>query len=353
MCSAPPVLALIAIFLVTAVLTWLTRHFALRQGMIDVPNERSSHVDPTPRGGGMAIAVVTTGVLGFLTWRGDLSIADFGVLGAGGMGIALLGFADDCRQLSTYLRLGVHLAAATWAIVLLQGLPPILVGGQLISLGWFGYVFGALGIAWMLNLFNFMDGIDGIAASEAAFVGIAGALILAFGCQSSGFGAAGITLGIACLGFLLWNWPPARIFMGDAGSGYLGYYIACLAILAGHENPVALPVFLILSGVFVVDATVTFVRRIARNERFDVGHRTHGYQQLARRWRSHRKVTVTVLLLNVLLLLPMAMLAARQPAWAASIALGVMALLIIAAILIGCGIHDRPSTEIPPRAGGE
>ena len=345
MMLAIPIPALIAIFLATAALTWLIRGFALRHGMVDVPNERSSHVDPTPRGGGMAIALVTTTALGSMMFGGYLSGVEFAVLGAGGFIIAALGFADDWRQLSTRQRLGVHLAAATGAIVLLHGLPPIRVGAQLIDPGWFGYVFGALGIVWMLNLFNFMDGIDGIAASEGAFIGIAGTLILAVGGQGHGFAAAGLTLGIACLGFLPWNWSPAKIFMGDAGSGYLGYCIACLALFAGRENSVALPVFLILSGVFVMDATVTFVRRMARNERYDVGHRTHGYQRLALRWRSHRAVTSAVLLVNVLLLLPMAILAARRPAWAAGIALGVTGTLFVAAILIGCGRRDRPPSE--------
>jgi Fuc2NAc and GlcNAc transferase len=340
MAHAASAMALVAIFLATLVLTWAIRKFAQRVGMVDVPNERSSHVAPTPRGGGMAIALVTTAVLGLQTVRGEMSILEFAAVGAGGFGIALLGFADDWRSLSTRQRLGAHLAVAILAIVAIGGMPPLRVGAHSISLGWFGYVCGALGIVWMLNLFNFMDGIDGLAASEGAFVGFAGALILSFGGTGSDLAAVSMTFGVACLAFLFWNWPPARIFLGDAGSGHLGYCIACLALLAGHENPVALPIFLILNGVFVTDATVTFVRRISRNERYDVGHRTHGYQRLARRWGGHRRVTVSVLLVNVLLLLPAALLAARRPAWAAGIATGVMAILFAAALLAGSGRRE-------------
>jgi len=336
----PTTLSLIAIFVASAALTWLMRRFALRYGIVDVPNQRSSHDEPTPRGGGMAIALVTTAVLAWLCWRGALSDVQFYVLGAGGMGIALLGFLDDWRSLSTHQRLGVHLIVAVGAAVLLGGLPPLRFGEHSVTLGWFGHVVCTLGIVWMLNLFNFMDGIDGLAASEGAFVGIAGAMILG--------NAAGLTLGIACAGFLIWNWPPARVFMGDAGSGYLGFCIAGLAIIAGHENPVAMPVFLILSAVFVVDATVTFVRRIARNERYDVGHRTHGYQRLARHWGSHRAVTLSVLLVNVVLLLPAATWAARNPARAAAAAFGVVCLLFVVAVLVGSGKQEsRPASPGP------
>ena len=133
----------------------------------------------------------------------------------------------------------------------------------------------------MLNLFNFMDGIDGLAASEALFVIRAGAWLSAAG---GGVTAASGVLAGACAGFLLWNWPPARIFLGDAGSGYLGYVTAVLALASARGNSDAIWVWLILGGVFFVDATVTLVRRVLRGEHVHEAHRTHSYQWLARRW---------------------------------------------------------------------
>jgi Fuc2NAc and GlcNAc transferase len=334
-----PVVMLLAL-LASTLLTWAVRRLAEALGFLDHPNERSSHLVPTPQGGGVAIVVVATSALAAFALRGEMLFVDLWILSGGGLLVALIGLIDDWRPLSTHVRLGVHLSAASVAVFCLHGLPPILIGHHLISFGWFGYPLAIMGIVWSVNLFNFMDGIDGLAASEGAFITIAGALILAATNEMGGFPRAGLSLGTACCGFLVWNWPPARIFLGDVGSGYLGYSLVCLALIAARDNPVALFVFLILGAVFVVDATVTFVRRIARNERYDVGHRTHGYQRLSRRWGSHQAVTVTVLVTNTAILLPAAYLAAIRPSWAVYIAAGVLTLLVGVALIVGSGRRE-------------
>lgn len=337
------------VLLASAALTWFVRKRVLAHGFIDSPNERSSHVIPTPRGGGAAIVVVTTLVLIVLFARGDVSPETFAVLVGGALPVACVGFVDDRRHLSTGVRLTVHFAAAVWAIYLVGGLPPVQVGTHLVSFGWAGYPLGVIAIVWMLNLFNFMDGIDGIAGSEAAFVGIAGGVLLGTGNLVTGIPAIGVALGSACLGFLLWNWPPARIFMGDVGSGYLGYFLACMAIIASRDNPIGLPVFLILGAVFVADATVTIVRRISRRERWDLAHRTHGYQRLSRRWGGHLPVTVAVLITNLGVLLPAAVIAVARPVWAALIAGIVLAVLVAVAMAVGSGRSEPPEREaLPP-----
>jgi Fuc2NAc and GlcNAc transferase len=340
-----PIVVFIVALLASALLTWAARRLAVKLGVIDHPNERSSHVRPTPQAGGIAIVTVVTLTLAVLLALGKISLMDFGVLAGGGLAVALVGLADDWRQLSTQLRLAIHVAAALWAVLCLDGLPPIRIGEQLVSLGWAGYPLGVMGIVWSLNLFNFMDGIDGIAASEAAFVAVSAALLLTAGGQAAGIPLACLALGAASGGFLFLNWPPAKIFLGDVGSGYLGYSLACLAIINARNNPVALLIFFILGAVFIVDATLTFVRRIARNERYDVGHRTHGYQRLSRRWGSHRKVTTAVILTNILVLLPAAALAASRPSWAALIAGGVLLLMSGAALLVGCGKAEKTYNE--------
>jgi Fuc2NAc and GlcNAc transferase len=187
---------------------------------------------------------------------------------------------------------------------------------------------GALGIMWVLNLFNFLDGIDGIAATEAVFMTCAGGAAGVIGAWDADVPAAAWVLACASAGFLCWNWPPARVFLGDVGSGYLGYVIAVLALASARTDPVAIWVWLILGGVFFVDATMT--RRWLRGERVFEAHRSHAYQWLARRWGSHGRVTGTILAVNLVWLLPWSLLALKLPAYAivaVIVALGPLALL--------------------------
>jgi Fuc2NAc and GlcNAc transferase len=322
----------------STLLTQLIRHVAAGSGALDVPNPRSSHAVPTPRGGGAAIVLVTTVGLVVLSLCGMLRLDLACALAGGGLAVALIGFIDDRRSLPAATRLMVHFLAALWALVWLGGLPALRVGQHLISLGWVGYLLGACGIVWAVNLFNFMDGIDGIAASEAIFIALSGALLTPTSTNGAGVGLAALVFAGACGGFLLWNWPPARIFLGDVGSGYLGYMIVILALSVSRDSsPVALWIWLILGGVFFVDATVTLVRRLVRGERVYQAHRSHAYQWLARHWASHRKVTLAVLGVNILWLLPWAMLAARFPSHAAASVVAALAPLALVAAVIGSG----------------
>jgi Fuc2NAc and GlcNAc transferase len=186
-----------------------------------------------------------------------------------------------------------------------------------------------------------MDGIDGIAASEAAFVAFAGAWLSFAGGTETQVSAAAWVFGAGCVGFLVWNWPPARIFMGDVGSGYLGYVIGVLALAATRENHAALWVWLILGGVFFVDATVTLTRRLVRGERVYEAHRSHAYQWLARRWGSHETVTKAVTALNLLWLLPCAIFAAYHSQWALCMVFVALTPLAVVAIAAGAGRREN------------
>lgn len=330
-----------AALLISLLLTGVTRRLALSRGVLDLPNQRSSHTIPTPRGGGVAIVLTTTAALAVLGLMGMLPIVVLAALGGGGIAVAFVGFYDDHQRLSAKVRLAVHFAAAIWALAWLGGLPSLQIGDQLISFGWTGYVLGSLGIVWTLNLFNFMDGIDGIAASEAIFVACAGALVGFQAGAPSAVPAVAFAFAAACCGFLAWNWPPAKIFMGDVGSGYIGYFIAVLAIVAARENPVELFVWLILGGIFFVDATVTLVRRLLRRERAHEAHRTHAYQWLARRWRSHQRVTSIVWVVNMLWLFPCSWMAVAYPSAAGWIAAGALLPLAICALVVGAGRPEK------------
>jgi Fuc2NAc and GlcNAc transferase len=322
-------------------LTGWMRRVALSRGLLDVPNARSSHQIPTPRGGGVAIAVAASAGFCLLAAAHRLDVNLLIALLGGGTAVAVVGFVDDHRPLPASIRLAMHAAAATWAVVWLGGLPPLRIADHVVQLGFGGYVLSVLGIVWTLNLFNFMDGIDGIAASEAVFIGVGGALLAIL----SGFG--GVSFGVdlvfaaACGGFLVYNWPPARVFMGDVGSGFVGFVIAVLALATARLNSSAAWEWLLLGAVFFVDATVTLVRRIARGERAQDAHRSHAYQWLARRWKSHRRVTLATIFINVGWCLPCALIATLFPEYALWILVAALTALAVAVATAGAGRPER------------
>jgi Fuc2NAc and GlcNAc transferase len=305
----------IPIFLISlaGIASWLltrwVRQYALAQNILDVPNARSSHQTPTPRGGGVAIVAAFLCGAGLLSSFGVVSWQlAAAVLGAGAL-VAALGFADDRRPLPARYRFGGHMAAAAWVTWLLGTLPPLTVLGQSVQLGLAGPVLSVLLIAWSINLFNFMDGIDGIAGIEAVTVCLGGGLLWAV-VGASGQAWLAFLLAGSAAGFLLWNFPPARIFMGDAGSGFLGLLIAVMALWSGSEQPVLFWSWMILYGCFFVDASVTLVRRVRRGDKFYEAHRSHAYQYASRRLGGHRPVSLAVGAINLVWLLPVAALVA-------------------------------------------
>lgn len=323
-------LALLACYTMTA---WLLRHPRMK-AIVDRPNSRSLHDTPTPRGGGIAIVTVATSGIMILFALGSISWHLTAVLVLGGLSVAAVGFWDDVKSSPVGVRLTVHLAAAALAVYLL-GSPNIRIGDHVFGIG---PVPSVLAIVWVLNLFNFMDGIDGIAASEASCIlfAAAGLGLVAVRCPPSEVAPA-LIVGAACLGFLRWNWPRAAIFMGDIGSGYLGYTIAVIALDSSQKCAIGIYAWLILGGVFFIDATLTLTRRLLRKEPVYKAHRTHAYQWLARRWGSHARVTIAVIFVNVLWLLPSAALAVEFPASALWIAIIALAPLVVAALTIGSG----------------
>lgn len=330
-------------FIASAVLTGVVRRIAVSRGLLDVPNVRSSHAAPTPRGGGLAIVLASIAALALLVASGTLRLELLIAVAGGGSAVAFVGLLDDRRAMSARVRLLTHALAAIWALAWLGGFPALQFGSHVVALGWTGQVLAAAGIMWTLNLFNFMDGIDGIAGAEAAFVAGAGALLMTVAGGTSGLPAASLVLAAASCGFLVWNWPPAKIFMGDVGSGYLGYVIAVLAVAAAHESPAALFVWLILGAAFFVDALVTLVRRLLRRERIYEAHRTHAYQWLSRRWGSHRSVALAYLAVNACWLLPLAWYANTHPERSSGIA--VIALLPLVALALVAGAGRAEVTE--------
>jgi Fuc2NAc and GlcNAc transferase len=326
----------VAVFVVSFVLTMMIKRVAGSRGVIDVPNERSSHSVPTPRGGGLAIVVSSAAALTLLAARGVIPLRLFVALCGGGIAVASVGFLDDRGSLSPGKRLLVHFVAAAWAVAWVGPVSELRVGAEIVPLGATGYAVSVLAIVWFLNIFNFMDGIDGIAASEAVFICGAALLLSVLSGGTGEIGAAAAAIGAASVGFLAWNWPPARIFMGDVGSGYLGFVIAVLALADIARNPAALWTWLIVAGVFVVDSSVTLIRRKLRGERITLAHRTHAYQHLARKL-GHAVVTASVVVIDLAWLLPCAFFSAVKPMYAFWIAVLALCPLAICAFAVGAG----------------
>jgi len=330
-----------AAFSVAVIATGFMRRYALQRNLIDVPNARSSHASPTPRAGGVAIVFAFFVAALLLTFLGLLDRRLSGALLVGGGAMALVGFLDDRRPLRASLRFGVHLVAAIWAVALLGGISETALANWGLHGLWTGRLFAVLTLVWATNLFNFMDGLDGLAGGEAVFVSGAGAWLNWHEGGAPGLTAAMACLAATCLGFLRWNWPPARIFMGDVGSGFLGFSLAVLGLAASQKGVLPIEIWAILGAVFLVDATVTLVRRLASGERWFEAHRTHAYQNLARRWKAHLPVTIMVMLVDIFWLLPLAILTAHFPAYAQSI-LAVATLPLIALVIVfGAGTVER------------
>jgi Fuc2NAc and GlcNAc transferase len=321
--------------------TGLMRRFALQKNLIDVPNERSSHASPTPRGGGVAIVIAFFAAAVLLSLLGLMDAKILGTLLIGGGAIALVGFFDDRWHLRAGVRLSVHLAAALGVVILLGGIPESALTRWGLHGVWIGGLAAVLVLVWTTNLFNFMDGIDGIAGSEAVFVSGAGALLNWCHGGAPGLTASMLCVAAASLGFLRWNWPPARIFMGDVGSGFLGFTLAVLGLAASQLGAIPFEAWGILGGFFLLDATITLLRRMVRGDQWLNAHRMHAYQQLARRWKAHLPVTLSVSAINLAWLLPWAWLAVRTPDNAKYFLIAALVPLSVLVILAGAGRKEN------------
>ncbi|KTD24344.1 alpha-N-acetylglucosaminyltransferase [Legionella lansingensis] len=295
------------VFSLCWVLTGLLRRYALATNLLDIPNHRSSHVVPTPRGGGLAFIVSFLAAVLFLFYLDLISFSlSLALLGSGTF-VAILGFLDDRRSIPARWRLLGHFVVAGFSIYVLGGMPSISVFNWIFPAGVLINILAVFYLVWLLNLYNFMDGIDGIAAVEAVTVCLGGALLY-YLCGDETEIRLPLTLTVAVGGFLCWNFPPARIFMGDAGSGFLGMVLGILSIQAARIDGNFFWAWLILLGVFIVDATITLLCRAYRGEVLLQAHCSHAYQNASRRYNTHLPVTMGVLVINLLWLFPMAMM---------------------------------------------
>jgi Fuc2NAc and GlcNAc transferase len=298
-------------FITAFILTGLMRVYALKKNILDNPNERSSHTIPTPRGGGMAIVVTYLSVLIILLSLDYFSITTGLTLIGAGLGIAVLGFLDDHGHINSMIRLLIHFIIAGSIVFALGGFSETVLFNGHVSLGWFANIIAILFLVWLLNLYNFMDGINGIASIEAITT-VFSIGIIYWGLNTELMYQPLLLLAASVFGFMLWNFPKAKIFMGDAGSGFLGLILGIFALIALKYSAALFCAWIICLGVFIVDATFTLIRRVFNGHKMYDAHRTHAYQYASRKYQSHTVVTISVLFINMLWLLPMAYLASQR-----------------------------------------
>lgn len=279
---------------------------ARRESWLDHPGHRSAHSEPTPSGGGVGVVLalalsMLVAIQGGMVWP-----SIYGLL----LGLALLlmftGLLDDRYSLPAMLRLGVYgLACSALVAALAFGSERSLLGEGLSPMLVLALPVSVIGLLWLVNLYNFMDGIDGLAAIQAFLVAMSAALLALF--------AGDATLALFCallalcqLGFLYWNWPPARLFMGDAGSVPLGFMLGGLALIGASRGTLPLACWLVLLAAFITDASWTLLARWWRGARLTEAHREHAYQRLSRHWESHLAVDFLVIAVNALWLFPLA-----------------------------------------------
>ncbi len=273
-------------------LTYFIKNYYIKNAFLDEINERSSHTVPTPHGGGIAIAIIWFVGLFYLYFFNDIDKDLFYALLVGII-ISIISFFDDIYDLSAKLRMIVQSIVAICGIYLIGGLESLDFGLFIVENQILTTVFSFLLIIWFINLYNFLDGINGYAGAEAVFLAVSGFIL--FG------GSHFIILLVAVLGFLYWNWNKAKIFMGDVGSTLLGYNVAIFTLYYSNQESSNFWIWIILFGVFWFDATLTLIRRRFNNEKLSQAHKKHAYQRLTQSGFSHLKVSSLSILLNFFL----------------------------------------------------
>jgi Fuc2NAc and GlcNAc transferase len=280
-------------------LTASVSKYARAKNLLDIPNVRSSHTVPTPRGGGLAIVIVLM-LAGMVSlFLPQAPIQSLLCLLLATVAFAVLGWQDDKHDLPASSRFLIQLLIAafssTWLLSEIDGLS--LTTGAIAIL-----LLCVLWIVWMANLYNFMDGIDGISAVETIILGTATSYWFA---MSGVISIAIICIAVAgaALGFLRWNWSPAKIFMGDVGSLALGAFFAIIAVIGIAGVGLPLAAFLILYAVYLADSGITLLHRMIKREKWWQAHRSHFYQRAVQSGFSHAQVSLAVMMMNIILAL--------------------------------------------------
>ncbi len=321
--------ALLGLALLSAALTWAARGYALRRQLMDQPGERRSHSVATPRGGGIAIVISLLVTAGVAMWAWPEATPSLLVASLGLVLVAGIGWWDDHKPLPAMRRLMVHFIAAALLAALVK-----VHGGS-----WVLAVLVLLFTASLINIWNFMDGINGIAASQAIVVALGLAPVLPWP-----YSLAAVALGLACLGFLPFNFPRARIFMGDVGSGALGYSVAVVLAIASVRTDINWILLLVPASAFLVDAGFTLLARIISGQRWTEPHTQHVYQRAVQAGASHAQVTGMYFALGLFSITVLNVCSNLQPRWEAVVAIAWFIALSVLWLLLRNGLRHRQGT---------
>ncbi len=287
-------LIFLSLILISLFGTFIIKKIALKRNIVDLPNERSSHTMPTPRGGGLAIVIAW--YIGIITFFliGKIDDSLFYAL-LSGIFLASVSVLDDIYDLSPKIRLFFQFISAGLALYFLGGINSIDLGFIAIDNGVLLSVFAFLAMVWFINLYNFLDGIDAYASMEGIIVALGIYLLIS--------NSLALVLVFSILGFLYWNWPKAKIFMGDVGSTQIGFILVVLGIYFHNSNEISIWNWLIFTSLFWFDATLTLFRRWRNKERISEAHKKHAYQRLNQYGFSHLKINVLSSLINSFLII--------------------------------------------------
>ena len=288
----------------------LYKKIAINFGIISNLNYRTLHEVPTPRGGGIVFSLLFSFAI-FALWYSDrISDQVFCIFGLGGFFATLFGFIDDVKNIKAKIKLAIQLLLGGWAVYWLEY-------GDLLLLESIPFLIATLTalffMVWMMNAYNFMDGIDGMAASGAIFISLTLATVQFLTEGPVEIMTIFILIAATVSGFMFFNWPPATIFMGDAGSVFLGYIFGSLLLFTVLNNDISIWSWITVFGYFFADTTVTQIMRVILVKKWYLAHRSHAYQNLARITGSHLKVTGAVTLYNIIWIFPLVVWSVLQP----------------------------------------
>ncbi len=339
------ILNILFVFISSLVVTELVRRYSIKNNVIDIPNHRSSHERPTPRGGGVVISLsIIVGIINAF-YMGLIPYSIFISLLVSVLIISIAGWLDDHKDLAFYWRMLFYSIACIWSMLWTGSLDAIKVGTYSLQLSPFiGTVITFLGLIWLTNLYNFMDGSDGIAAIQAICAGIfAGSILFVEG--QTGLAMVCFFVASSSLGFLYWNWSPAKIFMGDIGSCVLGFVFGALAVISDLLGVLSVYIWCILLSVFICDATFTLFKRMFQGEKWYKAHREHAYQKLIQMGMSHRLLAIVFLIFNLCVIWPIAFIGYVLPEFSVYLSTGIVILIFLLWTLVQVKFDDYQENE--------
>jgi Fuc2NAc and GlcNAc transferase len=301
------------LFLISIIGSLVYKKLAISKKVLATPNHRTLHKIPIPKGGGIVFSILSVFSVLLVWWKSQLSDELLWVLVTGGLAASIFGFLDDIKNIRTSIKLIMQILLSGWTVFWLVGCEHILIDWvpSYLSLPLISFL-----LVWMINGYNFMDGIDGMAASGAVFVSLTIALVMFLTVGYTEIIYVFVFLATAVSGFLIFNWPKASIFMGDSGSIFLGYTFGVLLLFTVMSGDVSIWTWLVVFGYFLSDIIVTQIVRVILVKKWWHAHRSHAYQNLARITGSHLKVTRGVTIYNLFWILPLTIWSALVPEFA-------------------------------------